>query len=274
MLGTRRRRRRGGAGHDVVALARADLDITDADAVRAAVARRPPRRGRQLRGLDRRRRRRGATRRRHARSTATAPGTWPPPRPRPARTSSTSRPTTSSTARRPSPTRGRDPTGPHRRLRALEARGRARRRRAPRRPRDRPHRLAVRPARQELRRHDAAARRRARRGRVVDDQVGCPTYTGHLAPALVEIAERALAGVLHVAGGGAVHLVRPRRARRSSRPALALPRPARARPPTFPRPAPRPAYSVLRLRRAPTRPCCRPGSDGLEAYLDRGRCCT
>ena len=37
---------------------------------------------------------------------------------------------------------------------------------------------------------------------VVDDQVGCPTYTGHLAPALVEIAERGLTGVLHVAGGG------------------------------------------------------------------------
>src|SRR3954447_5767471 len=38
---------------------------------------------------------------------------------------------------------------------------------------------------------------------VVDDQVGCPTFTGHLAPALVEIAERRLTGVLHVAGGGA-----------------------------------------------------------------------
>src|SRR5919204_4398356 len=37
---------------------------------------------------------------------------------------------------------------------------------------------------------------------VVDDQVGCPTYTGHLAPALVTIAERNLAGVLHVAGRG------------------------------------------------------------------------
>ena len=37
---------------------------------------------------------------------------------------------------------------------------------------------------------------------VVDDQLGCPTYTGHLAPALVAIAERRLPGVLHVAGGG------------------------------------------------------------------------
>ncbi len=37
---------------------------------------------------------------------------------------------------------------------------------------------------------------------VVDDQVGSPTYTGHLAQALVEIAERGLAGTLHVAGGG------------------------------------------------------------------------
>src|SRR4051794_13088095 len=38
---------------------------------------------------------------------------------------------------------------------------------------------------------------------VVDDQVGCPTFTGHLGPALVMIAERRLRGVLHVAGGGA-----------------------------------------------------------------------
>src|SRR6185436_12647558 len=37
---------------------------------------------------------------------------------------------------------------------------------------------------------------------VVDDQIGCPTYTGHLAAALVEIAERQLTGTMHVAGGG------------------------------------------------------------------------
>ena len=37
---------------------------------------------------------------------------------------------------------------------------------------------------------------------VVDDQLGCPTYTGHLATALVAIAEGRVPGVLHVAGGG------------------------------------------------------------------------
>ncbi|MEA2310707.1 MAG: dTDP-4-dehydrorhamnose reductase, partial [Solirubrobacteraceae bacterium] len=37
---------------------------------------------------------------------------------------------------------------------------------------------------------------------VVDDQIGCPTYVGHLAPALVTIAEQRLTGVVHVAGGG------------------------------------------------------------------------
>ena len=37
---------------------------------------------------------------------------------------------------------------------------------------------------------------------VVDDQLGCPTYTGHLAAALVQIAEQRTHGVLHVAGGG------------------------------------------------------------------------
>src|SRR5581483_4707522 len=37
---------------------------------------------------------------------------------------------------------------------------------------------------------------------VVDDQVGCPTYTGHLAGALVSLAEQRARGLMHVAGGG------------------------------------------------------------------------
>ena len=38
---------------------------------------------------------------------------------------------------------------------------------------------------------------------VVDDQIGCPTFTGHLAPALVALAAAGRRrGVLHVAGGG------------------------------------------------------------------------
>ena len=37
---------------------------------------------------------------------------------------------------------------------------------------------------------------------VVADQVGCPTFTGHLATTLVALAADPIAGVVHVAGGG------------------------------------------------------------------------
>ncbi|MGI8559397.1 MAG: dTDP-4-dehydrorhamnose reductase [Solirubrobacteraceae bacterium] len=37
---------------------------------------------------------------------------------------------------------------------------------------------------------------------VVSDQIGCPTYTGHLAPALVTLAERRSTGLHHLAGSG------------------------------------------------------------------------
>ncbi len=37
---------------------------------------------------------------------------------------------------------------------------------------------------------------------VVCDQLGCPTFTGHLAEALVALAERRTPGLLHVAGAG------------------------------------------------------------------------
>src|SRR6202035_2881796 len=37
---------------------------------------------------------------------------------------------------------------------------------------------------------------------VVSDQVGCPTWTGHLAPALLGLIEREVSGLVHLAGGG------------------------------------------------------------------------
>ncbi|HEY1712035.1 MAG TPA: dTDP-4-dehydrorhamnose reductase [Solirubrobacteraceae bacterium] len=37
---------------------------------------------------------------------------------------------------------------------------------------------------------------------VVADQIGCPTFTSHLAQALVTLAAQPIPGVLHVAGGG------------------------------------------------------------------------
>ena len=100
---------------------------------------------------------------------------------------------------------------------------------------------------------------------VVDDQRGCPTYVGHLAAAVREIVELPF-GTWHVAAGGdctwadfaeaifdeaGLHC----RVRRISTDELA-------------RPAPRPAYSVLRSERqgAPRLPHWR---EGLRACLDR-----
>ena len=37
---------------------------------------------------------------------------------------------------------------------------------------------------------------------IVTDEVGCPTYTRHLAPRLIEFAERRTPGVIHLAGSG------------------------------------------------------------------------
>jgi dTDP-4-dehydrorhamnose reductase len=99
---------------------------------------------------------------------------------------------------------------------------------------------------------------------VVDDQVGCPTYTGHLAPALVEIAERRLTGVLHVAGGGSCSwydLAVAALERTGTECAV-----RRQSTEQLGRPAPRPAYSVLRSEREDT-PRLPPWQDGLDAHL-------
>jgi dTDP-4-dehydrorhamnose reductase len=100
---------------------------------------------------------------------------------------------------------------------------------------------------------------------VVDDQIGCPTYTGHLAPALVEIAERRLGGIRHVAGGeqcswwdlATATFAATDRGTRVHRGTTA----------ELGRPAPRPAYSVLRSER-PGTPVLPPWRAGLAAYLE------
>ncbi|MDQ1490242.1 MAG: dTDP-4-dehydrorhamnose reductase [Actinomycetota bacterium] len=99
---------------------------------------------------------------------------------------------------------------------------------------------------------------------VVDDQLGCPTYTGHLAPALVEIAVARSKGVLHVAGGGSctwweLACATFERAGLS----LTVHRGTTA---GFNAPAPRPGFSVLGSTRsdAPVLPAWQ---DGLAAHL-------
>src|SRR5687767_430434 len=115
---------------------------------------------------------------------------------------------------------------------------------------------------------DTMRRLGAERGElaVVDDQIGSPTYTGHLAPALVTIAERGLTGVLHVAGGG-----------RCSWFDLAVATfeetglACRVRPQStadLGRPAPRPAFSALASTRGDA-PVLPPWREGLRAHLAR-----
>jgi dTDP-4-dehydrorhamnose reductase len=99
---------------------------------------------------------------------------------------------------------------------------------------------------------------------VVTDQVGSPTWTAHLAEGLVELAERdADTGVFHVAGGGACswYDLAVEVFDRAGIGCRVVPTTAAA----FQRPAPRPAYSVLGTERgAPQLP---PWQDGVAGYL-------
>jgi dTDP-4-dehydrorhamnose reductase len=103
---------------------------------------------------------------------------------------------------------------------------------------------------------------------VVDDQVGCPTWTGHLGPALVTIAERRLTGVMHATGGGTCSWFELAQAtfERAGLDCEVRPQSTAA----LGRPAPRPAYSALRSTRSEV-PVLPPWPEGLDGYLDEIR---
>ena len=117
---------------------------------------------------------------------------------------------------------------------------------------------------------DTILRAGADRGelKVVHDQVGCPTYTGHLAQALVDIAERRLTGILHVAGTGWCSWYELAVAALDGAGiACTVTKTTAAE---FGRPAPRPAYSVLRSEREDV-PRLPAWQEGLAAHLAASR---
>jgi dTDP-4-dehydrorhamnose reductase len=100
---------------------------------------------------------------------------------------------------------------------------------------------------------------------VVDDQRGCPTFTGHLAQALLTLAQRRPPGIVHAAGSGdctwfefAQEIVA-----RAGSTAEVKPTSTAA----MARPAPRPAYSVLGTERVADAPSLPHWRDGLAEYM-------
>jgi dTDP-4-dehydrorhamnose reductase len=98
--------------------------------------------------------------------------------------------------------------------------------------------------------------------RVVDDQVGCPTFTGHLAEGLVELAQGDQTGIRHLAGGGSCSWYEF--AREIVERAGVDSRVNPCTSDEYPRPARRPAWSVLGSVHADGLPRWQ---DGLDAYL-------
>ena len=82
---------------------------------------------------------------------------------------------------------------------------------------------------------------------VVRDQVGCPTYTGHLAEALVRLVDGESYGLHHIAGQGECSWFEF--ANEIFDQTGVETRAMSCTTDEFPRPAPRPAYSVLRTER-------------------------
>jgi len=99
---------------------------------------------------------------------------------------------------------------------------------------------------------------------VVTDQVGSPSWTGHLAPGLIGLLERGVAGLCHLAGAGEISW--NGFAKEIFRQAECDCRVEPASTEQMARPAPRPAYSVLESERTDVLPMP-PWQDGLAGYL-------
>ncbi len=99
---------------------------------------------------------------------------------------------------------------------------------------------------------------------VVSDQVGCPTWTGHLAPALLGLIEREVTGLVHLAGTG--HVSWNGFAAEIFRQAEVGCEVLEASTAEMARPAPRPPWSALESERDDVLPLP-PWQDGLAGYL-------
>lgn len=99
---------------------------------------------------------------------------------------------------------------------------------------------------------------------VVTDQIGSPTWSGHLAPALIGLLERGVTGLVHLTGSGQVswngftqEIFRQAEVDCRVEPATSE---------QMARPAPRPAWSALSSERQDVLPMP-PWQDGLAGYL-------
>lgn len=99
---------------------------------------------------------------------------------------------------------------------------------------------------------------------VVNDQVGCPTYTRHLADAVIEMADYERLGIMHICGGGSCSWYDFAREifRQSQVEVMVLSSTTEM----LNRPAPRPVYSAMVSERDET-PVLPRWDHGLHGYL-------
>jgi dTDP-4-dehydrorhamnose reductase len=102
---------------------------------------------------------------------------------------------------------------------------------------------------------------------VVDDQIGTPTFTGHLAQALVELGTRTTppGGIVHLAGAGSCSWYEFAREIVAGAGLACTVRPCATS--QMPRPARRPAYSVLASERGDELPSLPDWRRGLAEYM-------